>query len=188
MLTHGRTHTHACPLPPPPAPFSLWASEAAAGRTRDVGRPPFHLNNRYSNHLLCARHGATRCIPGRLGLPQRHRLLGKLRPSGKGPAGQYRAVREPSLGESGGPGRTDRRARQETHTAGRGRGSTKTGRCQVASSRDLQGAQRRAGVGWGPGGRVGGVAAEVVFSQVRQGLECQAQGLGFLPGRGLARV
>lgn len=33
-----------------------------------------------------------------------------------------------------------------------------------------------------------GVAVEVVFSQVQQDLECQAQGLGFPQGRGLARV
>lgn len=34
---------------------------------------------------------------------------------------------------------------------------------------------------------MGVVAAEVVFSQVRQGMECQAQGLGFPLRKGISQ-
>lgn len=51
----------------------------------------------------------------------------------------------------------------------------------MASPRTLQGALRLEGRGRA-------VAAEVAFSQVRQGPECQVQGLGCLQGKDLGRV
>lgn len=61
MLTHAHmfTNTHLCDTHTH-TPFSLCAGKAAAGRVQEVGRTPFHLNNRYFPPLaLCQAQGYT---------------------------------------------------------------------------------------------------------------------------------
>lgn len=163
MLAHKCTYTHAHTCL-----FSLCDGQAAASRARTVVGPPFHLYNRYLRSLvLCQARGHRMCFRQTQPSPTSP-SVGEAATQWKGPCGHVQG----SEGAQAQRGQTGD-AQMQT-----GRECTRGLRPQGASPRKVQGAQRQSG--GAAGAMAGVVAAGMVLSQVRQGLECQARRLGCL--------